>query len=171
MGLGEGERHGKGDYMVNNGPFMEFLRFSVDESAANTFTQGDPIQTPNSKTENLAMLIHTIDLMIKDGLDGEDGDSIEVQLTTKSQTAMIEIDDPECIEKLSWEARMTTSGAVLYDHKQVTKFDPPLLYSKGAIYPAIQCTGQPAASAVYGRIGYTLEKVTKESFIDALVEG
>ena len=74
-------------------PFMEFVRASVTESAANTFTETET-PTPASKTEKLAMLIHFAEIQVgnPDVEDAQEND-IGVQITDRSETAIVQISD------------------------------------------------------------------------------
>ncbi|MBA7703987.1 hypothetical protein ES703_112784 [subsurface metagenome] len=154
------------------GPFMEYLRQRVAQTAANSFTEIE-IATPTSKTENMAMLIHSIELYPSSYTDPAPADSDWVALTVanKHHTGNLQISDPECLAQFK---ALMTLGAVTnlieYAGSQETKFEPPLLYPKAHLYLSIKSEGFAAALIGMFRIGYTLEKVSREDFISALVE-
>ncbi|GAI04469.1 unnamed protein product, partial [marine sediment metagenome] len=53
---------------------------------------------------------------------------------------------------------------------QKQTFDPPILYPKANLYVALSTAGFASITNASFRIGYTLEKVSREDFISALVE-
>ena len=50
------------------------------------------------------------------------------------------------------------------------KFDPPVLYPRAKMYVGLRTAGFTNVCSGFVKIGYTLEKVSKEDFIAALVE-
>ena len=154
------------------GPFMEFLRARLVMTAANTFAQIQ-IPTPTSKTENMAMLIHQIEFEPSIQVDSvpTDGDSITVHLAKVSKSAPSGIHEPDSLAYL----HIMTNLAAIFHALTVTgaplhKFDPPILYPHANLYGGVTTVGFTAACAATFRIGYTLEKVSREDFISALVE-
>ncbi|MBA7550082.1 hypothetical protein ES705_42588 [subsurface metagenome] len=153
------------------GPFMEYIRGQLALSAANTFTE-IVLQTPTSKTENMAMLIHSIEFEPSYQIDLTPAESsVNMQVTRSTQSAIIMLIDPDLIAKTrsrfhlnavaNW---LTTSG----ERKQT--FDPPLLYPRSQIYLGMSTVAFVSVISGACRIGYTLEKVSREDFISALVE-
>ncbi|MBA7550438.1 hypothetical protein ES705_43735 [subsurface metagenome] len=53
---------------------------------------------------------------------------------------------------------------------QKQTFDPPILYPKASLYVGFNTVGFTTVKKLAVRIGYTLEKVSREDFISALVE-
>ncbi|MBA7703723.1 hypothetical protein ES703_112516 [subsurface metagenome] len=54
--------------------------------------------------------------------------------------------------------------------ERTNKFDPPILYPKALLYLGMNTIGATSTRFATVRIGYTLEKVSREDFISALVE-
>jgi len=154
------------------GPYMEYLRAKALQTTMNQYIETQ-IPTPTSKTENLAMLIHSIELvpsMIL-AIAPANSDIMQVHLSKRSQTAVKTILDPDT---LAFYHITTTLNAVFngYAIRGAEKhtFDPPILYPHANLFVGIDCTGFASTRFVECRIGYTLEKVSREDFISALVE-
>ncbi|MBA7550140.1 hypothetical protein ES705_42646 [subsurface metagenome] len=157
---------------MSKGPFMEFLRVAVTETAANIYTE-EQVQTPTSKTENMAMLIHSIEMDPNriEAVAPSNGDYTQMQVTDRSQTGFKQVSRPGVLASVS----LTTVLNAVYNNLSIIgktsyKFDPPLLYPKAQIYCAINSQGTDLVATGHFRIGYTLEKVSREDFISALVE-
>ncbi|MBA7703445.1 hypothetical protein ES703_112231 [subsurface metagenome] len=155
------------------GPFMEFLRAAVIMSGVDAYTEVT-IPTPTSKTENLAMLIHSIYIApnrMVDAAAPTTGDTIEVMLANKTGTAMKALSDPDVLAYFfSVTALAAVFNAIETMGALMWKFDPPILYPRANLYLGVDSSGFTAAMGAVCRIGYTLEKVSREDFISALVE-
>ncbi|MBA7550106.1 hypothetical protein ES705_42612 [subsurface metagenome] len=154
------------------GPFMEYLRAGVVQDAANVYAEVQ-IPTPTSKTENMAMLIHTIEMHPSILLDAQpaQGDMMLQHVSRKSKDNIGTISDEDI---LAYLRAYTTLNAV-YNGLSITgeqtyKFDPPILYPRANLYMAMSSIGMGGVASASVRIGYTLEKVSREDFISALVE-
>jgi hypothetical protein len=154
------------------GPFMEFLRATISQSATNAYAQIQ-IPTPTSKTENMAMLIHSIELLPTNLVAAAPAttDHVRAHLASKSKTSVSTIVDPDV---LAYYKAFTSLNAVFNDTlffgEQKQTFNPPILYPHANLFAAIQSMGFAAVITLTCRIGYTLEKVSREDFISALVE-
>ncbi|MBA7550262.1 hypothetical protein ES705_42772 [subsurface metagenome] len=152
---------------------MEFLRARVNMSAPNIYTELQ-MPTPTSKTELMAMLIHSIYIepnRLVDATTPTTGDTVEIHLAECSKTACRKVYDPDI---LAYFFSVTGLNAV-WNNIEITgalmwKFDPPILYPKANLYLAMSTIGMTAIGGAVTRIGYTLEKVSREDFISALVE-
>lgn len=157
--------------------FMEFVRGSVTETGANTFTEAE-IPVPTSKTEELAMLIWRV-LITQDSPDIEDAqsNSTTAQLTTRSVTAQILHTDPAFIaQKLLNIIAGTVQGSLSeymffkMEPESQQYFDPPVLFAKSSLWINLLGVGNSNAKGARFVIGYTLERVSREEFIEALVD-
>ena len=154
------------------GPYMEFLRARALQAAINTYAETQ-IPTPTSKTENMAMLIHSIEIVpaMLHALAPANADMIEMHLAKTSQTDVLTLDDPDV---LAYYHCMTVLdavfGALAERGEQKQTFDPPILYPKANLYLGVSSVGMASVRFGEVRIGYTLEKVSREDFISALVE-
>jgi len=154
------------------GPFMEFLRAKVTQVTANVYAEAQ-IPCPTSKTENMAMLIHSIELRPSMKIDSvpTDTDTVNLHLTKASKTTLANLLDPDVITDYK---SVTILGAVMNDvlefGQELATFDPPILYPRTNLYLGIYTVGLTTVISAYARIGYTLEKVSREDFISALVE-
>ncbi|MBA7706001.1 hypothetical protein ES703_114845 [subsurface metagenome] len=152
---------------------MEFLTLFHRGGAAGILTEGE-IPLPTSANENLAVLIHQIDLMVTIPSDGIENLGA---LSTVSYIHMAESFPNSAMPGMliKREVYMVESG-VTGQHFQVNQehfmkyFDPPVLVAKNKLY-VIQKSAGCADKSVDAVIGYTLEKVSKDDFIDALVGG
>ena len=154
------------------GPFMEFLRGNVVQAAINTYAELQ-VPTPASKTENMAMLIHSIEIHPSRLVDTTptNGDFMEVHVAKASKAASAFIHDPDILATYKVETVINAGvGEIQETGQQVYKFNPPILYPKTNLYIAISSVGLAATAGGKVRIGYTLEKVSREDFISALVE-
>jgi hypothetical protein len=160
--------------IVAKGPFMEYLQTTVASSLA-VATEGLP--TPVSKTEELAMLIHqimidpadptfsagvvtTISACVTD--ESHEGDGLTPPLGDRSVLYKI--------DRRANEGIVAGAFSRIQSGPMIAYFDPPILYAKSTIY----CEAEHSANAGGGdcefKIGYTLEKVSRDDFIAALVE-
>ena len=154
------------------GPFMEFLRGYALQTAANAYKETQ-IPCPTSKTESMAMLIHSIELSPSLLCDSAPAnlDTITLHLSKVSKTSATTILSPDV---LAYYRTMTILNAVsnhitIFGEQKQT-FDPPILYPHTNLYLGLLSAGLTAVMNATVRIGYTLEKVSREDFISALVE-
>ncbi len=154
------------------GPFMEFLRANVLMAVANKYEEVQ-IPTPTSKTENLAMLIHSIELEPSSWCDitPTNLDTLHVTLTKRSKDTTVYMDDPDLLAHVaSFTTLNAVANHVLLTGNQKTDFSPPILCTKANLYFGIMTVGFTGVHGARCRISYTLEKVTREDYISALVE-
>ena len=152
-------------------PFMEFLRGRVTMTETEQYTQQE-IRTPVSKTEELAMLIHQVQLKIP--YPPVDENAIRenmIALQDRSATEILEMDDPSSI---MWHLTFTSHTAItglLYWVPEIARwyFNPPILYARDTIWLAIDSTCPTAFPVGLCQIGYTLERVSSKDFIAALI--
>ena len=154
--------------VINKGPFLEWLRMTIVEIGANTFTEVEQ-RTPVSKTEKLAMLIHRVELEIGGEFEMNDGDEVNIQLADEHQVAEITISNAHLVAKSGFRADGAAAGAVV-NTPYVIVFEPPQLYSKSSIFLGGNGLSQTNPLVYDGRIGYTLEKVDSDAYIAALVQ-
>ena len=154
------------------GPFMEFLRAKAVQSTANTYAE-IMIPTPTSKTESMAMLIHSIELEPTNVLDTtvNNGDLASMHLSKTHKTSTLGLEDPDILAR--YRAKVSLNAVfntVVFQGERKHVFDPPILYPHTNLFLGFYTLGFTAASYGIGRIGYTLEKVSREDFIAALVD-
>lgn len=161
----------------NYGAFMEFMKGKVTEPTLNTYTE-IALVTPASKTEQMAMLIHQILLRV-DGPDPVDADLsyVYAQLTKRTMSGFTEVDDPACLYSRIWSQKLGIAEGTLSEyacfsqgHWPIIYFDPPILYTRDYMYLAVLGDANTVVKSAYLSLGYTIEKVTTEQFIAALVE-
>lgn len=160
------------------GPFQEYVRGDLLESAANTFSELE-IKTPVGRSINIAMLLHSVMALV--GLpDIEDGQSnlTQVALYDRTRTS---IPTPDVSGLLWFQDYSNNYGVVagtLTEFSQTTVrgdspnklWQPPVLYAKDALFLGIVGSGNANPKRVQIQVGYTLGIVTPEEFIAALVE-
>ncbi|MBA7551421.1 hypothetical protein ES705_43961 [subsurface metagenome] len=154
------------------GPFMEFLRAEVTMAIVDTYEEVQ-IPTPTSKTENLAMLIHSIELEPATYADSTPVslDTLHLQLTKRSKTEPVYLDDPDLLARFASTTILdTVANHILTTGHQKTDFNPPILCTKTNLYLGLNTNGFTTICIARCRIGYTLEKVSREDYISALVE-
>ncbi len=154
------------------GPFMEYLRAYPSQAVINTYVEVQ-MATPSSKTENMAMLIHSIEFHPLALVDVAPAnlDAVMGQLTKVPKSTIYDINDPDVIAIYK---AITVLNAVMNDVVEIgtqkQTFDPPILYPKASLYVGFNTVGLTTVKKLAVRIGYTLEKVSREDFISALVE-
>ena len=157
-------------------PFMEFLRGKVIMTVAEAYTEKE-IRTPVSKTEELAMLIHQIQVKMTapPPVDAAIRETT-MHIADRTSNVILELDDPS---SLFWHVCFvnfgtvegTLSEAMVYWVPEVIRvnYNPPILYARDSIYLAVDSNHTTALPQVTCQIGYTLERVSSADFIAALV--
>lgn len=157
-------------------PFTEYLKAFVTESAANTYTEKE-YRIPTSKTELMAMLIH--DIWVPEGCT----ELVEGTVTKVSwhiaEHSMTTIRPWRFDGILLGGRHDTHAGDVegtlseyFWDNWNAPRhvhFDPPMLYARDAIWVGVLGAAATAPRTVAFVIAYTLEKVSRQDFIAALI--
>ncbi len=156
---------------------MEFLRIAITEASANTYAEAS-VETPVSRSEKLAMLVWRIEWHM-DRPDLEDGQSnrLRAQLTDRTFTALQVTQSVSILSSQDRTIEQPSQGSLteylqLYEtpKESTFMFQPPFLYAKSSIFLGVQGTGNSGAKFAVAKLGYTLETVSPEVFIAALVE-
>jgi len=136
------------------------------------------IPLPTSGTEIMALLLHEVDFRIAGPEMGVDTQmaSNSVYLTKSHRTGPVNncFADPDLLAMYMEHVtinQVAGAGQLLWhDGIPVWRFSPPILIARDAVYFANRTFMQAAANTVASvRLGYTLEKVSREAFIAALV--
>jgi hypothetical protein len=144
---------------------------AVTESAAGTYTE-EEVLVPASKVESYVMAVWEVDFELPANVDAlADSDIMQCVLCKNPQGDMPDFGSTDVIAKVKQVFKITTTGATEYDAIKRIKFARPYYIAKQKLYFGAKTTGSAAAKTYKGRIGYTMKKVSKEDFIDALVEG
>lgn len=160
--------------------YLNFLRFSVTESAAATFTEVE-LDTNLSAERGILMEIHSIEYYLQSnfGLLREVAagatEQFECQVTRETKSAILNLNDADLIGK--YGLQVTRSAAIGTDagplwlpyevvHKDV--FELPIPYVKPSIFVGILSSFSSVAT-ISGRIGYTLRDISREEFLELLV--
>jgi len=155
--------------MTAKGPFVEFLRWRVEETGNNTLTEVE-VATPASKGELMCMIIHFVDYWIEvpDKVAGTSETFFGI-FDESGHDLVLKHKDPHCL--LFRHLYIQGAQPELNDVRECDRvfYDPPLLYARDSIYMAIKGSANTSTKGSQGMIGYTLEKVSREDFIDALV--
>jgi len=121
----------------------------------------------------MAMLIHSIEMYPSKLVDAVPAaaDYVQMQITGRPKTTHSQISDPDCLAAFQSKTVLNAViNAIEMTGSMINKFDPPILYPKAHIYCSLNTNGMATAFAGHFRLGYTLEKVSREDFISALVE-
>lgn len=162
--------------------YSQYLRFSVTESAAATFTEGDAILTGASvnrvQGQNIALEIHAIGShpsMPQDLPSTGAEEKVEVVLSTRSGlAAMPNIDEEHVIYK---NAIMIKAGVGTYlpliwtrdlDMPAYVEFKYPVLISHARIYPYIKSTNSSQTASWDGFLLFTYVLLDADLAIEAL---
>ncbi len=154
---------------------VRFLRFSVVESGVATFTQ-QAFDTQLSIERGVIWLIHAIDWqMLPNGRVGGDPaasgyEVMSAQITRETQTGIIQISDPDCIDRFSdvverSAAVGTDAGPMLYQRQWPLQhqFLIPVPFAAQQIYVGVVTTFT-AVGTIHGRIHYTIKDVPEAYF-------
>ncbi|MBA7549991.1 hypothetical protein ES705_42496 [subsurface metagenome] len=147
---------------------MEFMRIETSPAETGEIVS-EGFDTPASRTEKMAMLIHQIHLFcpISKTADGEVKTSIGDREAT--EVSDVDIGEPGVITKMECYT-LTAPEQVQTNEHQMTYYDPPILYAKRQIWASVANSGSVGGKRCSAHIGYTVEKVSQEDFISALVE-
>lgn len=161
--------------------YLNFLRFSVTESAAGTFTQVE-LDTNLSAERGVMMEIHSIELesatnqftLLKE-VAAASNEDIRLQVTRDSKTAMVNLNDADCLalfkKEITRSAAIGTDSGPLWIYDDLVHkidFALPLPYVKPSIFVGIQ-SSVATLGTMAGRIGYTLRDIDREDFLELLV--
>jgi len=156
---------------------MELLNIQADEISINT-TAEYKIQTPVSKSESLAMLIHFLrfELPPNSQIDTLIVDT-HVQLRRRSSsTGSLARNDPSVIATYAefvsvGKVAGAAEKAIAYtsEGSKLVYYDPALLIAQSVLYLSVKSYNETVVRYGHCQIGYTLGKVSKESFIAALI--
>lgn len=152
---------------------LRFLRFSVTESAAATFTE-ESYDTQLSIDRGLIWMIHWIEVDLTspscDDPAAAAHESVLVQISRESKSATLGLNDADLIYTGSviWHrsaAIGTDAGPMAtYEFSPYKyNYDPPLPFAAQNIYVGVEGSAA-AAKTVKGRIGYTMRRVTDKFF-------
>lgn len=160
--------------------YLNYLRFSVSESAASTFTQVE-IDTNLNVERGVMMEIHSVELQLAtinlfDEVPAAGQELLQIQVTRDSKTGIVNLNDSDVIALHSPEifrsGAIGTDAGPLYvftNRIQVIHFPLAIPYVKPSIFVGILGTDSGGAHTVRGRIGYTLRDITREDFLELLV--
>jgi len=168
--------------IVNKGPFLEFMGIKLTESAINTYTEKEAA-TPTSENENLVMLIHQIEMHVDhaDTPAAAGTTDTTAQIVDRSMSSLKNHADQElialCQHSFRGALRETAAGVFtivvdcsLGERQRIVYYDPPLVYAKSKIYLGVKGSGNTVVKVASAKIGYTVERVSAEAFIKALVQ-
>ena len=159
--------------------YLNFLRFSLDESAAATYTSLE-IDTNLSAERGIMMEIHSLEVEFTTGdllreVAQAASEQIMVQLTREEKAAELTFNDADMIAKLerriSRAATIGTDAGPLWfpsERRAIINFPLPIPYVKPSIFIGVLAT-HATAGQVRGRIGYTLRDIDREEFLELLV--
>ncbi|MBA7691695.1 hypothetical protein ES703_100246 [subsurface metagenome] len=163
--------------------FMEFI--DIENNAIPGVIDGYgayneiAIPMPVSGNENLAALIHQIEFYLGPIYPSHDEQvALEAAVTNISKSSMPTFgNSPGAIlaqHGYLIDATKAGQGVVFVSYwgERVHRFDPPIMYARQYLYTGGRTYKDKSVgllSVAHVRIGYTLEKVSKDAFIAALV--
>ena len=162
------------------GKHLNYLRFSLSESAAATYTELE-LDTNLSAERGVMMKIHSVEVyqdelenLLEVAASAVEGIAWHVARETKTVVTAIQDADIIAFQNLSLfrsAAIGTDAGPLYFIRNLVEKIDfaLPIPYVKPSIFIAVQGTDASAVATIRGRIGYTLEEIDRTEFIELLV--
>jgi len=162
--------------------YSQFLRFSVEESAASTFTVGSPILTGASVNrvadKNIALEIHAINAQLSFPVDAPAAGAKEYvafALSTRSDLAALPHMDAEHVIFLTMatlKAGVAVYLPIVLDRQgympPYVEFKYPLLISHAKLYPYILSTNASSPASMYGFLLFTYVLLDADLAIEAL---
>lgn len=160
---------------IDSSMINRFARFYVAESAAATFTQIS-MDTQLSIDRGFIWMIHSVEMSINvvnlDDALAAGNEYLQCQVTRESKDELLQLNDADllCFKQKTvkrYAAIGTDAGPVCFLDQQpdIQKFDPPLPFAGQNIFIGVMGSAA-AAKSVYGRIGYTLKKVSDKFFFE-----
>jgi len=152
---------------------IRFLRFSVTESAAATFTQ-QSYDTQLSIDRGYIWMIHWIEAQINPNKlempAANDIETVSLQIARESQAAMHDLNNPDIIAYTEMQIKRsaaigTDAGPLWVDwHSPIkTEYPIPLPYAAQEIHVGL-VTSHASVQTINGRIAYTLRRVSDKFF-------
>lgn len=150
--------------------YMEFLNCQIYNPIDEGFTIVES-QCPTSTIESMAMLIHMISFRLYMPPPSAGVVSAHVaELVNRLINDTIDEYDSGLIARCRALVEQTGAGvAFWFEAPTEHYFNPPILYAKSSLFFCAKGTNTERTIKAECRIGYTLEKVTKDAFIAALV--
>jgi hypothetical protein len=158
---------------LRSSQILRYMRVVLTESAGSTFTE-KTLDTQLSIERGVVMLIHQLEISILpsafSAVTADSNETFTMQITRTSQSALIDIDDPDSIIRYAWEIRrmaaIGTDAGPMYlywKNPMFLHFPIPIPYAGANIFAAIQTTNAAAQTGRL-RIGYTLAEVSDKEF-------
>ena len=170
----------KGGAISLSTEFLNFLRFSVTESGAATYTQTE-IDTNLSAERGVIMEIHSIELIPSTNapllreVGAGSTEQWEAQIVRETKTAIVGLNDPDTVGKFGRQVTRsaaigTDAGPLYLDYDLVESiwFPKPIPYVKPSIFVGL-LSSLSSVMTINGRIGYTLRDISREEFLELLV--
>lgn len=154
---------------------VRMARGRVTESAGTVFTEIE-VDTQLSADRGLIWLIHWIEfeferLELLDAVAQGDLEEVFAQITKSTQTAIINLDDPDLVQKKTYQlARAATigtdAGPISFLTESVSRvhYPIPVPYAGQGIFVGLQGTEAGGTHTLAVRIGYTLKEVDDRTF-------
>ena len=152
---------------------IRFLRFSVVESAAATFTEQN-LDTQLSIERGVIWMLHWVQVeYLVSNLDDPTQNADEnlvIQITRDSKTGIVSYNDSDVIEQFSFEHTRaatigTDAGPMWLSSVSPIKmsYSPAIPFAGSSIFVGVQSTAG-AARTVQGRLAYTIRAVSDKFF-------
>ncbi len=163
-----------------NGQLMEFLRGRLLVPTGPTLNK-EIIALPSSKTELMAVLLHDIWFQAK-YVDpslkaGDMMYSTEYSISTREPPAsnVFHYNEEGCLMfyyrgRSYTESALSNTEGMQFEGQRQMHFDPPVLIAQDYLWVAgMSNKAVMLESTAYYMLGYTIDKVSREAFIAALV--
>jgi len=155
----------------------QYLTVQVVESAANTFTQATMAlptlrgEIGRGKYQVIELLNTVIDLTPGDGATGS---GRAVQLTTSTQTGIIELTDPDLVDEYRDDIIITTSGLYAPErpiiHDFTDKAGHGIIIATQNMFVGIQGTSQTNGLTARVRIYYRFKNISVDEFVGLAIQ-
>lgn len=160
--------------------WIQYLRASVTETAANTFTQ-TTINSPVVLSQGYVIEMHTLefdhDVAAVGELSATDDELVHrVQLTKTSQTALLRVNNPDLIanwfeQYLSPAARTAEKAPVwskTYSGQRLWTFTQPVLLPFDELFLSMQGAGEAAARQSTMRLGFKTVRLGTQQLVELI---
>jgi len=148
--------------------YMQWLRLPILAQPGADVLATVEVKLPTVPEEGLVMLVHQIDFMplMPPAIDGSwaqmtlaTHDGIAYGQLTYANEAVIDLHESRC---------SGSAGGILPGVNHTHRFDPPFIIAHPSLWMYNTSALTTLANLVWGRIGFTFEKVSTEEFFQAL---
>lgn len=155
----------------------QYLRYSVTESAANTFTQIEvqiPVLREMIGRGNMSQVIEVLGVeALIIGQDGAQASEQHHQCTLTTQAAMLPLSDADSLFRMSTGTFVSTNGGFSVDFVQSRNFTDQaghgLIIATPSLFFSVQGVSETGALTVSGKILYRFKNISNREWMSQVL--